>query len=59
MGLREKMATLKMNRLVNVKAFTKKDISFKIGISRVTLDSRLKNGNWKTSELIAIESIFD
>lgn len=34
---------------------TKMELSKKIGICRMTLDSRLRNHNWKRSEIFVIE----
>jgi DNA-binding Xre family transcriptional regulator len=31
--------------------YEKKELAEKLGISRPTLDSRLKNGNWKKLEI--------
>lgn len=36
---------------------TKTDLSESLGISRVTLDTRLDKGNWKKGELFLLRSI--
>lgn len=36
---------------------TKTELSEKLGISRVTLDTRLSKGNWKKGELFLLKSI--
>ena len=36
---------------------TKWDMAIKLGISRVTLDTRLQKGNWKKSELHLLKSL--
>ena len=39
---------------LNIERYTKVEISDKLGISRPTLDSRIKIGNWKKLEKSAI-----
>jgi DNA-binding Xre family transcriptional regulator len=37
---------------------TKTELSDKLGITRPTLDTRIKTGNWKTSEEFLLRSIY-
>ena len=57
MSLRQKMTTLRMNRLINEKVITKQYLSSELGMARVTLNTRLKKGNWKLTEMISIDAI--
>lgn len=50
-------ATIKLNAMINSNRATKYDIAEKLGITRPTLDNRLKNNSWKKGELELIKSL--
>lgn len=50
-------AVKKINDKLNGGLITKMELSKKLGISRVTLDTRLSKNNWKKSELYLLKSI--
>jgi hypothetical protein len=43
--------------MLNCGKFTKFDLAAKLGISRPTLDRRLKNNDWKVTEMVFIKSL--
>lgn len=45
-----------VKRLLNFR-FTKTDLALELGISRPTLDTRLKDHSWKKSEVVMIKYI--
>lgn len=47
-------ATEKIQSLI-AKGLTKVELSDKLGISRVTLDTRIKVSNWRKGELVIIK----
>lgn len=47
----------KLLNIIETGQITKWDLAIKLGISRVTLDTRLQKGNWKKSELHLLKSI--
>lgn len=49
--------TMVVRSLLDCSIFTKTDLAEKLGISRPTLDTRLKLGNWKKGELAIIDSL--
>jgi len=51
----EQVKTIK-NRLLTG-AITKVELAEKLGITRVTLDSRLERNNWKKSELHLLKTL--
>ncbi len=57
MELAQEIATSRINRLIESKAITKQELSDVLGMSRVTLNTRLTTGNWKKTELIALKEI--
>ena len=57
MDLAQEIATSRINRLVDSKIITKEDLSKELGMSRVTLNTRLEKGNWKKTELLALKNI--
>ena len=57
MELAQEIATSRINRLIDSKAITKQELSDVLGMSRVTLNTRLTTGNWKKTELIALKEI--
>ena len=48
--------TIKVNNLLLIR-YTKQEFCDMLGISRPTLDTRLKQSNWKKTEAKYIESI--
>ena len=50
-------ATIKITALINSSRFSKIDLSEKLGISRPTLDNRIKFNNWKKGEIELIKSL--
>ena len=57
MDLAKEIATSRIKRLIDSKVFTRKSLSDRLGISRVTLNTRLSTGNWKKTELVALKEI--
>ena len=57
MKLRQKMMSLKLQRLIDDKVLTKQFIHLSLGMAKDTLTKRLKNDNWKLCELIALDNI--
>lgn len=49
---------MKEKALLLIGLHSKKWLCEKMGINHLTLEKRLKNDNWKTSEVIALESIY-
>lgn len=49
--------TIVVKSLLDCSIFTKTDLAEKLGISRPTLDTRLKVSNWKKGELAIIETL--
>lgn len=47
----------KLQLKIDTGQITKIDLAEKIGIARVTLDTRLLKGNWKKSELFLAQKI--
>ncbi len=47
----------KIRQKLDAGIITKIDLAFELGISRVTLDTRLKEDNWKKGELVLLKSI--
>ena len=47
----------KVNQKLSIGLLTKMELAEKLGISRVTLDTRLEKNNWKKSELHLLKSI--
>lgn len=45
------------NQLIVSGRFTKTDLSKLLGISRPTLDYRLKKGNWRYKEVIKLQKL--
>ena len=43
--------------IIQAGRLTKIELAERLGISRVTLDTRLQKGNWKKSELHLLKSI--
>tara|TARA_R110002020_G_scaffold8028_2_gene33062 strand:+ start:205 stop:378 length:174 start_codon:yes stop_codon:yes gene_type:complete len=54
----EQIITTKLQRLLDGTDITKAFLADEIGISRTTLDSRLKLSNWKKSEVTLIKAKF-
>jgi len=48
----------KVNSLL-LKSFNKVSLSLEIGISRPTLDTRLSKDNWKPSEILMVNHIYN
>lgn len=48
---------MKLNSALQSNLYTKVTLAEKLGISRPTLDKRLKFGNWKKGELAIIETL--
>lgn len=48
-------ATKKLEILLNEKFISKTNLSEKLGVSRPTLDTRIKKHNWKKGELAIID----
>ena len=56
MEFKEKHTTV-VKALLDCNIFTKTDLAEKLGISRPTLDTRIKQHNWKKGELAIIETL--
>ena len=56
--MNEQLITNTLQRLLDGSDLTKQDLAEEIGISRTTLDVRLKLSNWKKSEVTLIKSKF-
>jgi len=50
-------ATIKLNAMINSRRSTKIELAEKLGITRPTLDNRLKDNSWKKGELELIKSL--
>ena len=50
-------ATIKVNAMLNSYRITKIDLADKLGITRPTLDKRLKLNNWKKGEMQLIKTL--
>lgn len=57
MHITQVTATIKATALINSNRFTKIDLADKIGITRATLDSRLKSSKWRKGELSIIKDL--
>jgi len=53
----KKIMHQKALRLINTGLITKVELSQKLDVARGTLDSRLKNANWKIGELYILKSL--
>jgi len=49
--------TARVKDLLLYGRITKRDLANKLGISRVTLDTRLEKGNWKKGEIFLVKKI--
>jgi len=56
--MNEQLITNTLQRLLDGSDLTKQDLAEEIGISRTTLDVRLKTSNWKKSEVTLIKAKF-
>lgn len=54
--MEKQKATEKINNLLSI-GKTKVELSDKLGITRVTLDTRLKLSNWRKGELTIIKAL--
>lgn len=49
--------TKRIKEKIDTRQLTKLDLAKELGISRVTLDTRLEKGNWKKAEIYLLKKI--